>query len=161
MHVGVPLVKLTDEKEIPFAHRIMLNREMWGKICSWVSSSLGVELRKGYPYKLFVSGRDMLQWVGEQVRLSEDMAWTDYLFTANPQRPLVIDDMRFISERATVRKHGGVLVLIRRGENKDTHASETQIGSPDEYDYVIDNTGSVADLHRQIEELWIGLTRHE
>jgi hypothetical protein len=95
----------------------------------------------------------------------------------NSKDNVVISDCRFPNEIHSIRNAGGKIVWVRRGQLPDwyeiaisanqgqnhaiqqlkqmkIHASETAwIGT--EFDFVIDNDGSINDLYRQIESLII------
>jgi hypothetical protein len=95
----------------------------------------------------------------------------------NSKDSVVISDCRFPNEIASIRNAGGKIVWVRRGQLPDwyeiaisanqgqnyaiqqlkqmkIHASETSwIGT--EFDFVIDNDGSINDLYRQTESLII------
>lgn len=151
---GVPLLKITDEKDIPFPHPISLTRDMYKTVSNWVDHHLKLQLPADPPNKLFMSGREMLIWLGEMVREMKPDAWTSYLFRGYPEGPLIIDDVRFQAQRWTISAMGGVLVLVRRWNKTEPCSSEAEIGQPHEYNFVIENAGTVDELLALADELW-------
>lgn len=76
---------------------------------------------------------------------------------------VVIPDMRFPNEVAAVKRWGGIAVRVDRPINTWTpnkeenagHASEQALSGYDDWDYVIDNSGTLADLEDSAEAmLW-------
>jgi hypothetical protein len=83
---------------------------------------------------------------------------------------IVISDCRFPNEIASIRRAGGRVIRITRGQNPDwfnvakhnpelmstqypeVHASEYSWASTD-FDFVIDNNGSIEDLYSQLKNL--------
>jgi hypothetical protein len=99
--------------------------------------------------------REMLQYVGTQLfrELVDREFWTK-AFTKEAQKrdKVVVPDVRFPNEREVIRKLGGAMILIEReGHNSaDSHASETSLGHPSEYDFQITNDGTISKLHTNI-----------
>ena len=70
---------------------------------------------------------------------------------------VVVDDCRFPNEAVAIRKLGGDIFKIQgRGGIAGSHSSEKGIGQI--VDDVLDNTGSVEELHQMVEE---ALRRYE
>lgn len=70
----------------------------------------------------------------------------------------IITDTRFPNELAAVKEKGGITVKIVRNGTTDigaTHSSETALDHVTNWDYVIDNNGSLEDLKRQLSEIII------
>lgn len=83
---------------------------------------------------------------------------------------IVISDCRFPNEIASIRRAGGRVIRITRGQNPDwftvarrnpelmpiqhpeVHASEYSWAATD-FDFVIDNNGSIEDLYAQLKNL--------
>lgn len=69
----------------------------------------------------------------------------------------IITDMRFLNELEAVKNKKGITIRINRPETDHlagNHSSETALDNS-EFDYVIDNTGTVDDLERKINEILI------
>jgi hypothetical protein len=64
---------------------------------------------------------------------------------------LVIADARMQNERDFLRKMGAKKILVVRHSEVNDHESENDLGNPDEYDYVLDNSGSKEDLYKLID----------
>jgi len=65
---------------------------------------------------------------------------------------ICIDDVRFDNEAKLIRESGGVVLKIVRGDTRfDSHKSEAGV-SDDLIDVNIENTGSVTDLSKTVEE---------
>lgn len=62
--------------------------------------------------------------------------------------PVVITDVRFANEVAAIRAAGGVLIRVNRPSivSRDTHKSEVELDDYDDFDAVLVNDGTVADL---------------
>jgi dephospho-CoA kinase len=105
--------------------------------------------------------RRTLQHAGQGVRELDPSFWIFELlrkYRAAKPDPIVITDVRYWNEARTLRKRGFRLVrIVRPGAtpasgSAATHASETDL---DDYpcDVVIDNSGSLADLHAAVDAL--------
>jgi hypothetical protein len=108
--------------------------------------------------------RRVLQSAGQGVRDLDPSFWIFELlrkYRAAKPDPIVITDVRYRNEARTLRKRGFRLVRIVRpvatlaSGSAATHASETDL---DDYpcDVVIDNSGSLADLHAAVDALALG-----
>jgi hypothetical protein len=80
----------------------------------------------------------------------------------NPRQVEVVtvSDVRFLNEMRVIREAGGKIVRVRRpgaglGGSAGLHPSEAeQAGIPDEdFDFVVENTGSLADLKEEVRKL--------
>jgi len=71
----------------------------------------------------------------------------------------VITDVRFPNELGAIRLNNGVLIKIERPQsingNGSSHSSETALDSipPEQYDYVINNTGDLSSLYEMIDKI--------
>ena len=68
----------------------------------------------------------------------------------------IITDMRFPNELEAVKKKGGITIRVNRNleESKDQHESETELDNA-EFDYVIENSGSIEELIEKVREILI------
>lgn len=74
-------------------------------------------------------------------------------FQAEPVYPnWIITDTRFGNEMDEIRRRNGVAVRINRGPRTSDHASEVTIDTIKDWDYQIDNTGSLEQLHEKAKE---------
>lgn len=115
--------------------------------------------REGRPL-YFRTPREVLQFVGTEIcRAVHENYHAEVLYTKiiSSNMKWVITDVRFPNERAMVKKLGGVLVRIKRpgfiqmGLNT-AHASEASLGADTEYDVLVNNTGTIQDLHKATEQ---------
>lgn len=100
--------------------------------------------------------RELLQRLGtDAVRDGlHTNAWVNALFADYEQgMNWIITDCRFPNEYEAVKKRGGIVVRIERGERKqDVHPSESALDDAD-FDYVIDNNGTLEDLKKKVDFL--------
>lgn len=72
---------------------------------------------------------------------------------AQPEDPnWIITDTRFQNEIKAVKDRNGVIVRINRAPRTSDHESEVTIDQVKEWDYTIDNTGSLQQLHDKAKE---------
>ncbi|MBC8083082.1 MAG: hypothetical protein H7Z21_07710 [Hymenobacter sp.] len=105
---------------------------------------------------------EMLQQVGQALRVWEPLVWVDAFFAALPPDACVlVPDVRFANEADPIRARGGILLRIegdplrQRGDGTrdDDHPSETAMDDYLHFDFTIHNTGSFQDLEQQLKEL--------
>jgi len=87
-------------------------------------------------------------------KVCKPMKYRDQLVDCHDEIPnWIITDCRFPNEADAVKKHGGVVIRITRpGENKgDLHPSETSLDNY-QFDYVIENDGSLDQLEVKVED---------
>jgi hypothetical protein len=109
-----------------------------------------------------VTPRWVLQYFGTEVMRGNmlDSIWVDSLLARYHGDRTVISDTRFVNEINSIRKQGGKIVLIRRGEvpTRDqmlasgAHQSEWDwIGS--KFDYEIDNNSTLDALYQNVDDM--------
>jgi dephospho-CoA kinase len=111
-------------------------------------------------------GRKLLQTLGTEVgRAYDENVWAKYLFnTYSNRKILIVDDWRFRSELEYAKTTPYTIYTIRieaigreilSGTPYYNHPSEIDLPSaPDErYNYVIDNSGSKAELVNSVEKI--------
>ncbi len=120
--------------------------------------------------------RQALQWLGtdifrKQVRellpSVQDHFWIISALSITSDKT-VISDVRFLNEVRAIREKGGKIIKVIRkshdySEHDDSrritcqttsdHESEKGIDSIDEYDFLINNEGTIEDLYRKLD--WI------
>lgn len=88
--------------------------------------------------------------------------WVDKLrprvvYAIRAKQDIVIPDVRMINEAEFIKEYGGFLIRIEREsariEYGNTHSSETDLDNYDGFTFVVDNTGSIEDLHGLIREI--------
>lgn len=114
-----------------------------------------------------ITPRYILQYFGTEVCRGGmlDSIWVDSLVARYKGANTIISDTRFINEIKTIRKQGGKIILVKRGElptqeemqAKGIHRSEWDwIGQ--EFDYEIDNVGTKEDLYKNIDAIMKKIT---
>lgn len=93
--------------------------------------------------------------------------WADYKsiggkMIANPQEKhkvypnWIITDCRFPNEAQSVKDRGGIIIRTERDNpNPSNHPSETGLDDYQDFDYIIDNNGSMEDLIEQVRIILI------
>jgi len=107
--------------------------------------------------------RDLLQKLGTEAMRNglHENVWVNALFAdyhfnieEDEQMPnWLITDCRFTNELEAVKTHKGITIKVIRDSGNTigtTHASETALDDYTEWDYVVDNNGSIEDLKTQV-----------
>ena len=107
--------------------------------------------------------RDLLQKLGTEAMRNglHENVWVNALFAdyhfnieEDEQMPnWLITDCRFPNELEAVKAHKGITIKVSRDSSNTigtTHASETALDDYNEWDYVVDNNGSIEDLKTQV-----------
>jgi len=108
-----------------------------------------------------VTPRWVLQYFGTEVMRQGmyDAIWVDSVIGRYKGDKTVISDTRFQNEIKTIKAHGGIVVLVKRGEiptreemqKQGIHQSEWDwVGS--DFDYTINNTSSLEGLDANIDQ---------
>ena len=116
-----------------------------------------------------VTPRLILQQFGTEVMRGQmyDGIWVDSVIGRYKGENTVISDTRFQNEIKTIKAHGGIVVLVKRGEiptreemqKQGIHQSEWDwVGS--DFDYIIDNTSSLEGLNAHIDHFIDQLQGH-
>jgi len=121
--------KQVEQKEKP--------AEPWGKSPRELYQKLGTDVARSIDVNVWVKGAEIFK-------------------KENPGRSIVITDVRFSNEAYWIRNQGGIVVYLNsetRGIHEHTgHSSENGI-SGDDVDIIIQNDGTINQLHEKIEEL--------
>ena len=105
---------------------------------------------------------EMLQQVGQALRVWEPLVWVDAFFAGLPADACVLaPDVRFPNEANPLRARGGLMLRVegdplrQRGDGTrdDDHPSETAMDDYLHFDAVLHNTGSHKDLEQQVQAL--------
>jgi hypothetical protein len=79
-----------------------------------------------------------------------------------PEVSVVITDLRFTNEVEGIHRLGGLVIRVDRPEDQippattpdeDQHESETALDGYSQWDFIVENTGTLRDLQRKIENL--------
>ena len=105
---------------------------------------------------------EMLQQVGQALRVWEPLVWVDAFFARLPHNAFVlVPDVRFPNEADPIRARGGLMLRIegdplkQRGDGTrdDNHPSEVAMDDYPHFDFTVYNTGSFRDLEEQVKAL--------
>ena len=105
---------------------------------------------------------EMLQQVGQALRVWEPLVWVDAFFSALPKDACVlVPDVRFANEADPIRARGGLMLRVegdplqQRGDGTrdDNHPSEIAMDDYPHFAATLHNTGSRDDLTQQVREL--------
>ena len=109
-----------------------------------------------------VTPRWVLQHFGTEVMRQNmhDAIWIDSCLMRYKGEPTVVADTRFQNELKMIKKSGGSLILVKRGELPSREEMEAKGVHQSEWDWmgwnfdiVIENNGSKDDLFSQVDEL--------
>jgi dephospho-CoA kinase len=107
--------------------------------------------------------RDQIKLVFPNMNLGESgIIWIHLMenYIKQTKRDIVVPDIRFLDEADAIKKHNNSIIInINRFVKNDEyslHVSETELDSITS-DYILDNNGSIEDLYKQIDELFIFL----
>lgn len=99
--------------------------------------------------------RRLLQRLGTEAgrNILGDNIWVDTAL-ARAHDDIVVTDMRFPNELQAVEERDGITLRIERPGvgPRNNHASETSLTDHSLFRYVINNDGSIDDLHRNVLE---------
>ena len=111
-----------------------------------------------------VTPRWVLQYFGTEVMRGNmyDGIWVDSCLGRYKGENTVISDTRFVNEIKKIKAKGGKIICVKRGElptqkemqDRGAHRSEWDWLNS-EFDYVIDNTGTLEDLYKKVDDLII------
>ena len=107
---------------------------------------------------------ELLQQVGQALRVWEPLVWVDAFFAGLPADAFVlVPDVRFPNEADPIRARGGLLLRVegdplgQRGDGTrdDEHPSETALDDYPHFAATLCNKGSWEDLTRQVRALTV------
>lgn len=101
-----------------------------------------------------MTNREFLQILGTEIGRNIDKdIWVKSLFRDyGKNSDWIIPDIRFINEAEAVRSRGGILIKVERNTGYvDNHASEHALDNYTDFNYIIQNNGSIEDLIFKVE----------
>lgn len=121
--------------------------------------------------QLGITWRELMQLEGEKMREIDEDYWCKALFTdyddfhntkfsvrngyEEPKDKWIITDLRYPNEAKAIKEKGGISLRVNRvTDNNSSHESETALDNYQDWDYVIDNNGSIEDLIKKVKDLW-------
>lgn len=90
--------------------------------------------------------------IGQRMRDVYEDVWLDAVVDMTGFDALVIRDVRFPNEAEAIRARGGVLVKVTR-PGQVVRGSDTKIPDDYDWDYVIENTGTLQDLQAKCADV--------
>jgi len=105
-----------------------------------------------------ISYRQLLQRFGQGIRTAIDnYFWSESLLQNYKDSDFwIISDLRYIEEAESILNRGGYLIRINRKQNSyDNHISETNLDNYDNFNAILDNDGSLAELFEKVKNLLI------
>lgn len=107
--------------------------------------------------KELLTPRKLLQELGTEIcRQIHPSAWINALFvdyTSKKHDKWVISDVRFPDEVQAIKDRGGIVIKVNRDVGDDQHESEKALDGYTDWDYVIDNNGTIEGLVDQVETM--------
>ena len=104
---------------------------------------------------LGITVRELLQKLGTCIRQGIDNEfWIKSLYAENEYvENIIIADVRFPEEVKSIKDRGGIVLrLVRDGAGAGNHISETALDDYTDWDYVIENNGTLEDLFEKLRE---------
>jgi len=152
-----------------FPFPIKFTEEHLNLILNWMNQTHSVKsatikiekLKKKYIQTTeFNTPREILQFVGTEIcRAICNSYHIDIIeekIVCNKDINYAVVDSRYPNERALLKKHGGILLLIKRDtkHKEDKHISENSLGKDTDYDYTIGNNNTISELTTHIRFLF-------
>lgn len=105
---------------------------------------------------LGISFRQLLQSFGQSIRngINENF-WIDSLLSKyDDSKNMIISDVRFQNEvKAIQSKNGHIIRILRDTNNNDTDISEIDLDNYKEFNYYIENSGTLEDLFKSVQKI--------
>lgn len=123
-----------------------LTADQYDRICSLMSG------------KVFFKPRDILQFIATDIIRNHVSStfWVDLTVKEIAKYPnVIITDCRLTNERSALKDLKAILCLVKRDTGYcDSHISENDMGSENEYNVIINNDGSLIQLENDVG-LWL------
>jgi hypothetical protein len=103
-----------------------------------------------------MTNREFLQILGTEIGRNIDKdIWVKSLFREyNKDLDWIIPDVRFVNEAEAIKSRGGILIKVERDTGyTDNHASEHALDNYTNFDYVIQNNGTIEELISKVKEI--------
>ena len=107
-------------------------------------------------------GRKLLQDIGMKMREVKTDVWVNYILRTlnnedNREKDYIITDVRFMNEYELVKLGGNYMWRINRDIKREgdvnNHQSEIDLDNVTDFDAVIDNNGTLAELYAKVDIL--------
>ena len=152
----IEFIKLTPRLLLQFLGTNVLRDQLHPSI--WINS-LFSEYKEKKPYKGISVDYMISECIDCKTSFSGEKGQficNDCYDTHNWFPKWIITDLRFPNELSEVKKRKGVTIRVNRfpAENKMKHESETSLDHIDDWDFVIDNNGSIEELVEQVKIIY-------
>lgn len=142
---------------ISFAEKL---KDICHQLFSWAGLKEGVYYeshrdKKEQPLpKLNMSPRRIWIRIGNAIRYAYQNIWIKYALQPRDCDFVIISDLRFKNEAQAIRDEDGILIKINRPDiEQGTDPAEVDLDSFNDWDYIIENNGSLGDLNLQMVKL--------
>ena len=124
---------------------------LWDQLFKETPNSLNLTDKEGHVY----SYRELLQLIGTEVcRTINPDIWIKALFnTLSDDGKYIISDVRFMNELKYCKENNAITIRINRNVKQLNHQSETELDNCNDFDYIIDNNGTIEDLVDKVLQL--------
>ena len=163
-------------------HTIKISTNITGWGSPWIIKKMAGKLKfvasilSGVPMHLFedqefkkqkmdpewgdITYREFLQKIGTDAlrdKVHEEI-WANSLFVdQNDDSQWIVTDVRFPNEAVAIKKRDGILIRVNTTREcvVSDHPSETSLDNYEDFDYVIDNSGTISELTGNIREILV------
>jgi len=163
------------EKEVEFFTPLVITHDHILELMYWIQKSRVIpnykniadnaySLLSEFIGKEMRTPRQLMQLLGtEMIRGcfvdSYHIDYTDLRVTLSTKDIILIPDVRFFNEKEWLRSKGGIAVLVvgRQREKYHqyaSHASESELAEDQDYDYVLNNTGTLEILNYNVDSMF-------
>lgn len=161
----IPLEVMYDDnlKDAPFEQPVVCSVEHLMKMDEYIARTHTFSVPTSHLGAVFNSPRELMQYVGTDIIravypnyhtevTAEKMRGHDLVVCADVRFPNELMAMKNIADNGCAMTRFFSVYITRPGVVAQGHASETSV-TQDMTDYIIENDGSIADLHASAEEL--------
>lgn len=115
------------------------------------------EFKESYNVTFGKTNRKLLQDIGQGLRDYVGYnVWVNALFRSySNECKWIISDVRFVNEATAIKEASGILIRINKvPKYEDNDVSETNLDNYNNFDYIINNDGSIEDLITQVISIY-------
>lgn len=144
-------------KKVSFANKL---KDVSYQLFGWAGlqpgifyeTEAGARIKEVVLPKIGMSPRDIWIRVGNKMREVHQDVWIDQALQGVSADILIITDLRFRNEANKIKALSGMICkIIRDGLVQGTDPAEIDLDEWSEWDFIIRNDGTLADLHDKIE----------
>lgn len=146
------------EDFLPNIHSFANNLKQCTAVCTGIDyHSLENRSQKAEKISwLGLTHRELLQRFAEAIRtqINEDFWGKSMLATYKNSDTWIVSDLRYKNEANILKGRGAVLIRLHRvNDNESNHISETDLDDYTNFDYYLNNTGSLEDLFNSVKKI--------